>query len=101
MRTHWFFLFLKNKFNENEFLGGFRSLTGSGNKQPFTIQICANMNPNSLPVAHVFFCNIFLLFYFNSKVCFNRLDIPPYKSYNIFLNKMETALELGMKMMIR
>ena len=45
-------------------MNGFKELYGSNGPQLFTIEKWGN--PNSYPRAHT---------------CFNRLDLPPYESY--------------------
>uniref|UniRef100_A0A8C6KQ19 HECT-type E3 ubiquitin transferase n=1 Tax=Nothobranchius furzeri TaxID=105023 RepID=A0A8C6KQ19_NOTFU len=58
-------------------LQGFKALQGAAGPRLFTIhQIDANTN--NLPKAHT---------------CFNRIDIPPYESYEKLYDKLLTAIE--------
>uniref|UniRef100_A0A8C9Z034 E3 ubiquitin-protein ligase n=1 Tax=Sander lucioperca TaxID=283035 RepID=A0A8C9Z034_SANLU len=58
-------------------LQGFKALQGAAGPRLFTIhQIEANTN--NLPKAHT---------------CFNRIDIPPYESYDKLYDKLLTAIE--------
>uniref|UniRef100_A0AAY5EAT6 HECT-type E3 ubiquitin transferase n=1 Tax=Electrophorus electricus TaxID=8005 RepID=A0AAY5EAT6_ELEEL len=58
-------------------LQGFKALQGAAGPRQFTIhQIDANTN--NLPKAHT---------------CFNRIDIPPYESYDKLYDKLLTAIE--------
>uniref|UniRef100_A0A8C5GSA5 E3 ubiquitin-protein ligase SMURF1 n=1 Tax=Gouania willdenowi TaxID=441366 RepID=A0A8C5GSA5_GOUWI len=58
-------------------LQGFKALQGAAGPRLFTIhQIDANAN--NLPKAHT---------------CFNRVDIPPYESYDKLYDKLLTAIE--------
>uniref|UniRef100_A0A8C3B6I5 E3 ubiquitin-protein ligase n=1 Tax=Cyclopterus lumpus TaxID=8103 RepID=A0A8C3B6I5_CYCLU len=58
-------------------LQGFKALQGAAGPRLFTIhQIDANAN--NLPKAHT---------------CFNRIDIPPYESYDKLYDKLLTAIE--------
>uniref|UniRef100_A0A8C7ZMF6 HECT-type E3 ubiquitin transferase n=1 Tax=Oryzias sinensis TaxID=183150 RepID=A0A8C7ZMF6_9TELE len=58
-------------------LQGFKALQGAAGPRLFTIhQIDANAN--NLPKAHT---------------CFNRIDIPPYESYEKLYDKLLTAIE--------
>uniref|UniRef100_A0A671TQK7 HECT-type E3 ubiquitin transferase n=1 Tax=Sparus aurata TaxID=8175 RepID=A0A671TQK7_SPAAU len=58
-------------------LQGFKALQGAAGPRLFTIhQIDANTN--NLPKAHT---------------CFNRIDIPPYESYDKLYDKLLTAIE--------
>jgi len=54
---------------------GFKALYGSNGPQKFCIE---RVNINGLPRAHT---------------CFNRLDLPPYKSYEELCHKLRTAIE--------
>ncbi|ESO02744.1 hypothetical protein HELRODRAFT_112481 [Helobdella robusta] len=58
-------------------LQGFKALQGSQGPRLFTIHQ-VNISTNNLPRAHT---------------CFNRIDIPAYESYDIFLEKMNCAIE--------
>jgi len=57
-------------------MNGFKELYGSNGPQPFTIEKIGN--PNSFPRAHT---------------CFNRLDLPPYESYQQLKEKVVRAIE--------
>ncbi|NWI26707.1 SMUF2 ligase, partial [Amazona guildingii] len=58
-------------------LQGFKALQGAAGPRLFTIhQIDASTN--NLPKAHT---------------CFNRIDIPPYESYDKLYEKLLTAIE--------
>lgn len=61
-------------------LQGFRALqgsTGAAGPRLFTIH-CVDVPPDNLPKAHT---------------CFNRIDIPPYDSYQKLLDKLTQAVE--------
>ena len=56
---------------------GFKDLIGANNSvQPFCIERART--PDALPVAHS---------------CFNRLDLPPYRSYDELLQKLTLAVD--------
>eukprot|EP01086_Lenisia_limosa_P002893 TRINITY_DN1697_c0_g1_i4.p1 TRINITY_DN1697_c0_g1~~TRINITY_DN1697_c0_g1_i4.p1 ORF type:complete len:795 (-),score=150.24 TRINITY_DN1697_c0_g1_i4:157-2541(-) len=55
---------------------GFRDLFGSNGSQKFCID--RQMSPESLPKAHT---------------CFNRLDLPPYRTYEDMVAKLSYALQ--------
>ncbi len=57
-------------------MNGFKELYGSNGPQLFTIEKWGN--PNSFPRAHT---------------CFNRLDLPPYESYQQLRDKLVRAIE--------
>ncbi|PIK54323.1 putative E3 ubiquitin-protein ligase NEDD4 [Apostichopus japonicus] len=57
-------------------VNGFANLYGSNGPQLFTIELWGSKE--SLPRAHT---------------CFNRLDLPPYDSYFIMVEKLRTAVE--------
>lgn len=57
-------------------MNGFKELYGSNGPQPFTIEKWGN--PNSFPRAHT---------------CFNRLDLPPYESYQQLRDRLIKAIE--------
>jgi len=59
-------------------LGGFASLPGMGGVRLFTISRCEN--PHSLPTAHT---------------CFNQLDLPAYRSYEMLRDMMLLAINEG------
>ncbi|XP_057668198.1 E3 ubiquitin-protein ligase SMURF2 [Diorhabda carinulata] len=61
-------------------LQGFKALqgsTGAAGPRLFTIH-CVDVSPQNLPKAHT---------------CFNRIDIPPYESYQVLLDKLTQAVE--------
>lgn len=61
-------------------LQGFKALqgsTGAAGPRLFTIH-CVDVPPQNLPKAHT---------------CFNRIDIPPYDSYQVLLDKLTQAVE--------
>lgn len=61
-------------------LQGFRALqgsTGAAGPRLFTIH-CVDVSPQNLPKAHT---------------CFNRIDIPPYDSYQTLADKLTQAVE--------
>ncbi|KAK9887769.1 hypothetical protein WA026_000084 [Henosepilachna vigintioctopunctata] len=61
-------------------LQGFKALqgsTGAASPRLFTIH-CVDVPPQNLPKAHT---------------CFNRIDIPPYDSYQVLLDKLTQAVE--------
>ncbi|XP_074603844.1 E3 ubiquitin-protein ligase Nedd4 isoform X2 [Brevipalpus obovatus] len=57
-------------------MNGFKELYGSNGPQPFTIEKWGA--PNNLPRSHT---------------CFNRLDLPPYESYQELKDKLIKAIE--------
>ncbi|VDD74522.1 unnamed protein product [Mesocestoides corti] len=57
-------------------VGGFKELMGSNGLQLFTIKRAGK--DNSLPLSHT---------------CFNRLDLPPYKSYETLVEKVTLAID--------
>jgi len=57
-------------------MNGFKELYGSNGPQPFTIEKWGS--PNNFPRAHT---------------CFNRLDLPPYESYQQLRERMIRAIE--------
>ncbi|KAI8894491.1 E3 ubiquitin-protein ligase RSP5 [Globomyces pollinis-pini] len=57
-------------------VNGFKDLQGSDGPRRFTIEKTGEIN--SLPKAHT---------------CFNRLDLPPYKSYDVLCSKLTLAIE--------
>ncbi|CAH2002554.1 unnamed protein product [Acanthoscelides obtectus] len=61
-------------------LQGFKALqgsTGAAGPRLFTIHV-VDVPPQNLPKAHT---------------CFNRIDIPPYESYQVLLDKLTQAVE--------
>ncbi|CAH0563781.1 unnamed protein product [Brassicogethes aeneus] len=61
-------------------LQGFKALqgsTGAAGPRLFTIH-CVEVPPQNLPKAHT---------------CFNRIDIPPYDTYQVLLDKLTQAVE--------
>ncbi|KAL7754326.1 hypothetical protein RI367_000307 [Sorochytrium milnesiophthora] len=57
-------------------VNGFKDLQGSDGPRRFTIE--KSGEDNSLPKAHT---------------CFNRIDLPPYKSYETLVSKLTMAVE--------
>ncbi|KAJ5137987.1 hypothetical protein N7526_004220 [Penicillium atrosanguineum] len=57
-------------------VNGFKDLQGSDGPQRFTIE--KSGDPNALPKSHT---------------CFNRLDLPPYKTHDALEHKMTIAVE--------
>ncbi|KIW31940.1 E3 ubiquitin-protein ligase RSP5 [Cladophialophora immunda] len=57
-------------------VNGFKDLQGSDGPRRFTIEKAGEVN--ALPKSHT---------------CFNRLDLPPYKSYDALQSKLSTAVE--------
>lgn len=57
-------------------MNGFKELYGSSGPQPFTIEKWGS--PSNLPRSHT---------------CFNRLDLPPYESYQELKDKLIKAIE--------
>ncbi|EUB59451.1 Signal recognition particle protein [Echinococcus granulosus] len=57
-------------------VGGFKELMGSNGLQLFTIKRAGK--ENALPLSHT---------------CFNRLDLPPYRSYEILVEKVTLAID--------
>lgn len=57
-------------------VNGFKDLQGSDGPRRFTIE--KSGDPVALPKSHT---------------CFNRLDLPPYKSYDVLQNKLTIAVE--------
>lgn len=54
----------------------FVRISGSSGLQPFTIKRAGK--ENALPLSHT---------------CFNRLDLPPYRSYDILVEKITKAID--------
>ncbi|KAI9230662.1 MAG: hypothetical protein DHS80DRAFT_26514 [Piptocephalis tieghemiana] len=57
-------------------VNGFKDLQGSDGPRRFTIERSGELT--QLPKAHT---------------CFNRIDLPPYKSYDVLVNKLSLAVE--------
>ncbi|KAG0244214.1 hypothetical protein BGX31_009610 [Mortierella sp. GBA43] len=57
-------------------VNGFKDLQGSDGPRRFTIEKAGEVG--QLPKAHT---------------CFNRIDLPPYKSYDVLVNKLTLAVE--------
>lgn len=89
----WFWDILKTHFNEDKRaqllqfvtgsprvpIQGFRALRGvEAELRPFTIHLIRNGNTNDLPKSHT---------------CFNRLDLPPYETYDKLRDKLTQAIE--------
>lgn len=60
-------------------VNGFKDLQGSDGPRRFTIEKAGEIN--QLPKSHT---------------CFNRIDLPPYDSYDLLQNKLTIAVEEGM-----
>ncbi|XP_077458964.1 E3 ubiquitin-protein ligase Itchy-like isoform X3 [Stigmatopora argus] len=88
-QIHWFWQFAKEMDNEKRMrllqfvtgtcrlpVGGFADLMGSNGPQKFCIEKVGK--ENWLPRSHT---------------CFNRLDLPPYKSYEQLKEKLMFAIE--------
>ncbi|KNE55628.1 hypothetical protein AMAG_01515 [Allomyces macrogynus ATCC 38327] len=58
-------------------VNGFKDLQGSDGPRRFTIEKAAG-DDQALPKAHT---------------CFNRIDLPPYKSYDVLVQKLSLAVE--------
>nr|CAH7733586.1 unnamed protein product [Callosobruchus chinensis] len=58
-------------------LQGFKALQGAAGPRLFTIHV-VDVPPQNLPKAHT---------------CFNRIDIPPYETYQVLLDKLTQAVE--------
>lgn len=90
MIIQWFWIVIEQKFNNDQRLRllqfvtgtssipyeGFEALRGSNGPRKFCIEKWGK--PTSLPRAHT---------------CFNRLDLPPYNSYDILYEKLLLAVE--------
>lgn len=62
-------------------LQGFRALqgsTGAVGPRLFTIHLTADVPTQNLPKAHT---------------CFNRIDLPPYETYQLLCDKLTQAVE--------
>jgi len=57
-------------------VNGFKDLQGSDGPRHFTVEKAGD--PEQLPKSHT---------------CFNRLDLPPYKSYDLMVQKLAIAVE--------
>jgi len=74
-------------------VNGFKDLQGSDGPRRFTIEKAGEVN--ALPKSHTWYvlvctCPLTIL----TLCCsFNRLDLPPYKSYELLNSKLSTAVE--------
>ena len=57
-------------------VNGFKDLQGSDGPRRFTLE--KSGDPKQLPKSHT---------------CFNRIDLPPYKSYDVLVQKLSLAVE--------
>lgn len=74
-------------------VNGFKDLQGSDGPRRFTIEKAGEVN--ALPKSHTWYV---LVRTYNSQMLmlcrsFNRLDLPPYKSYELLNSKLSTAVE--------
>ncbi len=77
-------------------MNGFRELWGSSGPQLFTIEKWGDRT--KLPRAHTWFVilyllNSYLIFFRSSS--FNRIDLPPYESYQELRQKLVQAMEMS------
>jgi E3 ubiquitin-protein ligase NEDD4 len=74
-------------------VNGFKDLQGSDGPRRFTIEKAGEVN--ALPKSHTWYVlyphlQLTMLTLYRS---FNRLDLPPYKSYELLNSKLSTAVE--------
>jgi E3 ubiquitin-protein ligase NEDD4 len=74
-------------------VNGFKDLQGSDGPRRFTIEKAGEVN--ALPKSHTWYVLISLFFGIINwrRHSFNRLDLPPYKSYDALQGKLSTAVE--------
>jgi E3 ubiquitin-protein ligase NEDD4 len=76
-------------------VNGFKDLQGSDGPRRFTIEKAGEVN--ALPKSHTWYATPVLSFRKElltpGKNSFNRLDLPPYKTYEILNSKVSTAVE--------
>lgn len=75
-------------------VNGFKDLQGSDGPRRFTIEKAGEIN--ALPKSHtwyVMFPWVTKIFVLTSFCSFNRLDLPPYKTYEALNSKLSTAVE--------
>ena len=74
-------------------VNGFKDLQGSDGPRRFTIEKAVEVN--ALPKSHTWYVLVHTLQLTMLMLCrsFNRLDLPPYKSYELLNSKLSTAVE--------
>jgi E3 ubiquitin-protein ligase NEDD4 len=74
-------------------VNGFKDLQGSDGPRRFTIEKAGEVN--ALPKSHTWYVSCPRLQLTMLMLCrsFNRLDLPPYKSYELLNSKLSTAVE--------
>ena len=74
-------------------VNGFKDLQGSDGPRRFTIEKAGEVN--ALPKSHTWYVLCLYLPLTILMLCcsFNRLDLPPYKSYELLNSKLSTAVE--------
>lgn len=76
-------------------VNGFKDLQGSDGPRRFTIEKSGDIN--ALPKSHTWyvcsFCPHAISKFFANRNSFNRLDLPPYKTYEALQNKLTIAVE--------
>src|SRR5271163_2832873 len=74
-------------------VNGFKDLQGSDGPRRFTIEKAGEVN--ALPKSHTWYvlCPYQQLTMLMLCHSFNRLDLPPYKSYELLNSKLSTAVE--------
>ena len=77
-------------------MNGFKELYGSNGPQLFTIERWGE--PHNLPRSHTWYVllhsvSLFIFTSLPSAYSFNRLDLPPYESYQELRDKLITAIE--------
>jgi hypothetical protein len=77
-------------------MNGFRELWGSSGPQLFTIEKWGDRT--KLPRAHtwlvIFLFSLIVILFFQSS-SFNRIDLPPYESYQELRQKLVQAMEMS------
>jgi hypothetical protein len=78
-------------------MNGFRELWGSSGPQLFTIEKWGDRT--KLPRAHTWFvifdCFTIIIYLFFNSSSFNRIDLPPYESYQELRQKLIQAMEMS------
>lgn len=73
-------------------VNGFKDLQGSDGPRRFTIEKAGEIT--ALPKSHTWYGTAVLWTYMALTIhSFNRLDLPPYKSYDTLQSKLSTAVE--------
>jgi E3 ubiquitin-protein ligase NEDD4 len=67
-------------------VNGFKDLQGSDGPRRFTIEKAGDVG--QLPKAHTWYSPFYALL-----MSFNRIDMPPYKSYDHLVAKLSLAVE--------